>query len=73
MDTQTIINLGIGLIGALGGWVLTRLTHSLDRIDEDLREIPTKYVVKDDYRRDIDDIKDMLNKIFDKLDTKVDK
>ena len=73
MEVQSIINVGIALIGALGGWVLTRLTHSLDRIDEDLRDIPSKYVAKDDYHRDIDHVKEMLEKIFDKLDTKVDK
>jgi hypothetical protein len=35
--------------------------------------MPLTYVAKDDYRRDIDDIKEMLGKIFDKLDAKVDK
>ncbi len=31
------------------------------------------YVTRDDYRSDITEIKQMLGKIFDKLDTKVDK
>jgi hypothetical protein len=31
------------------------------------------YVTRDDYRNDVNDIKKMLDKIFDKLDNKVDK
>jgi hypothetical protein len=31
------------------------------------------YVQKDDYRRDIDEVKGMLKQIFDKLDNKADK
>jgi len=35
--------------------------------------MPLNYVTRDDYRSDMRDIKDMLGKIFDKLDGKVDK
>jgi hypothetical protein len=35
--------------------------------------MPLTYVSRADYRQDINEIKDMLGKIFDKLDTKVDK
>jgi hypothetical protein len=35
--------------------------------------MPTTYISKDDYRHDIAEIKEMLGKIFDKLDTKADK
>jgi hypothetical protein len=34
---------------------------------------PAVYVSKEDYRSDISEVKTLLNKIFDKLDTKVDK
>jgi hypothetical protein len=30
-------------------------------------------VARDDYRQDIREFKEMLNKLFDRLDTKVDK
>jgi hypothetical protein len=73
MDTQQIINLALGLIAFLGGWVLNNITRTIERLDTDVRAMPTNYVSKDDYRRDIDDIKEMLGKIFDKLDSKVDK
>ena len=47
--------------------------RTLDRLDEDVRKIPEKYISKDDYHRDIADIKTMLKSIFDKLDDKADK
>ena len=73
MDTQQLFNIAIGLAAFLGGWVLNNITRALDRLDTDVRGMPSTYVSKDDYRRDIDDIKEMLGKIFDKLDNKVDK
>ena len=73
MDVQFIINLGYGLAGAFGMWILNRLSKSVDRIEERLNDIPSKYVVKEDYKDDIAEIKVMLGKIFDKLDQKVDK
>jgi len=35
--------------------------------------MPLTYVTQTTYQRDIDDIKSMLGKIFDKLDEKMDK
>jgi len=73
MDTQQIINVALGLIAFLGGWVLNNITRTIERLDADARTMPSIYVSKDDYRRDIDDIKEMLGRIFDQLDSKVDK
>jgi hypothetical protein len=73
MDAQTLINVGMAIAGFFGGWVLKRITDSLDRLDDEIRAMPKTYVAKDDYRRDIDDIKSMLDKIWVKLDDKADK
>jgi len=73
MDTQQIINFALGLVAFLGGWVLNNITKAIERLDTDVRAMPSTYVSKDDYRHDINDIKEMLGKIFDKLDAKVDK
>jgi len=73
METQALINAAIAVAGFLGGWILNRIMRSLDRLDEDVRKLPEKYVAKEDYRRDISEIKDMLEKIFCKLDHKADK
>ena len=73
METQQLFNIALGLAAFFGGWVLNNITRTLERLDTDLRAMPTNYVSKDDYRHDIYEVKDMLGKIFDKLDAKVDK
>jgi hypothetical protein len=73
MDTQQIINVALGLVAFLGGWVLNNITKAIERLDSDVRAMPMNYISKDNYRRDIDEVKEMLGKIFDKLDTKQDK
>ena len=73
MDYQVFFNAALGLAAFLGGWTLNGITKAIERLDSDVRSMPHNYVSKDDYRSDIKDVKDMLGKIFDKLDTKVDK
>lgn len=73
MDTQQFFNIVLGLSAFLGGWVLNNITKAIERLDTDVRAMPSTYISKDDYRHDIAEVKDMLGKIFDKLDTKQDK
>jgi hypothetical protein len=73
MDSQMLFNIVIGLASFFGGWVLNNITKAIDRLDDDVRNLPIIYLTKNEYHRDIDDIKIMLGKIFDKLDNKVDK
>lgn len=73
MDTQTFINIAIACSGFLGGWVLNSLSRSIIRIEDRIAEMPLIYVTKDDYKRDIDEIKGLLTRIFDRLDDKADK
>jgi hypothetical protein len=73
MDTQQLFNTILGLSAFLGGWVLNNISRAIERLDSDVRAMPTTYMAKDDYRHDIAEVKDMLSKIFDKLDAKVDK
>ena len=73
MDTQMLFNIAIGLASFFGGWVLNNITKAVDRLDNDVRNMPMTYLSKDEYHRDIADVKNMLGKIFDKLDNKMDK
>lgn len=73
MDTQSLVNIGITVAGCFGGWVLNRIMTSLDRLDSDVKDLPNKYIRRDDYIRDVSEIKTMLKGIFDKLDAKADK
>ena len=73
MDTQSIVNIGITVAGCFGGWVLNRIMTSLDRLDQDVKDLPNKYTRRDDYIRDVAEIKTMLKGIYDKIDGKADK
>jgi hypothetical protein len=63
----------VGLAAFFGGWVLNNITKAIERLDDDVRNMPHEYVSKDDYRRDIDELKDICKQIFNKLDSKADK
>lgn len=73
METQTIINSVIALAGFFGGWIINSITKTLDRIDHEQRGFHDKYVIKADYHRDIDELKELCKSIFNKLDQKQDK
>ena len=73
MDNQQIFNVIIILAGFLAAFVVNKTTKDITRMEDDFKNLPHTYVAKDDYRGDIADIKNMLGKIFDKLDQKVEK
>lgn len=73
MDAQWLINLGFGAAGAFGMWILNRLNRSVEKIEDNVKDMPLRYVTKDDYRNDILDIKTMLNDIYKELRNKADK
>jgi predicted RNA-binding protein with EMAP domain len=68
-----LFNLVVGVAAFFGGWTLNNITRMLNRIDDDIRDLPHVYVSKEDYKTDINDIKGMLSKIFDRLEHKADK
>ena len=70
---QIVFNIIIGLAAFFGGWVLNNITKAIERLDKDVREMPKMYVAKEDYHRDIDEIKEICKQIFKKLDSKADK
>ena len=72
-DMQIIFNIMVGLAGMFGGWTLNNITRSIERLDKDVRQMPLTYVTRADYRADIDEIKTILGRIWDKLDDKADK
>jgi hypothetical protein len=70
---QVLFNIAVGLAGVFGGWILNNISRSIERLDDDVRKMPLTYVTQSTYQRDIDEVKQMLGKIFDKLDGKQDK
>lgn len=73
MDLQWFLNAGFMIAGALGMWILNRLNNSVEKIEDHINDMPHRYVTKDDYRRDIDEIKGMLTDIYRELRSKADK
>ena len=73
MDYQTMFNIAVVVVAFFGGWMVNRVFVLLDRLDEDMKLEPEKYIAKDDYREDIRDIKEMLGAIFKRLENKADK
>ena len=79
-EGQVLFNVIVGIAGVFGGWILNNISRSIEKLDEDVREMPLTYVTQDSYnrdqdryQRDIDEIKSMLRLIFDRLETKADK
>lgn len=77
MDTQLLINIVLGCSMSVVGWFARVLWYAVAELKTDLaklrEELPKEYVVKDDYRQDVRELKEMLNKLFDRLDNKADK
>ena len=77
MDFQSLINGGLFIISSATGWFAREMWNAVKELKSDLsklrEELPKEYVARDDYRSDIRELKEMLSKIFDKMDNKVDK
>ena len=73
MDMQILFNIVVGIAGIFGGWILNNISRSIEKLDEDVRNMPLTYVTQNHFQRDIDEIKSMLRLIFDRLESKQDK
>lgn len=77
MDIQTLINTILGAILTCLGWFARELWSAVKDLKTDLanlrEELPTKYLQKEEHREDMREIKNMLGRIFDKIDGKADK
>jgi hypothetical protein len=77
MNSQDLINLAFGAAASVLGWFARELWSAVKELKADLaklrEELPRTYVVRDDYKADIREIKEMLTKLFDRLDNKADK
>jgi hypothetical protein len=84
MDSQTIINTAIALVGFLGGWILKVIWEAVkelqfadkilvDKVNTIEILIAGNYISKHDFDKIAAAIFAKLDKIEDKLDKKVDK
>lgn len=72
-DIQAAFNIVFMLAIGMGGWIFGRITRSLDKLDEDVRGMPEKYVLKADLKDEMKSIHEKLDKITDALNGKADK
>ena len=77
MELQHLIDIVLGVAMSVVGWFARELWAAVKELKSDLskmrEDMPKTYISRDDYREDLRDIRDMLGKIFDKLDNKQDK
>lgn len=70
---QQLINILFSAALAVAGWFARELWSAVQELKSDLSKLPLFYVARQDYRDDMKEVKDMLSKIFDRLDNKQDK
>lgn len=77
MDWQHMIDLVGGAAIAVMGWFCRQLWDAVAELRKDVHSLeitlPMYYVRRDEFAENIKEIKNMLEKIFDRLDAKVDK
>jgi hypothetical protein len=73
MENQQLFNIVVSIGGFLMAFVFNWMTRKIQKLEDQVAELPKEYVTKDDYRNDIKEVKDILRQIFDKLDAKQDK
>jgi len=76
-DLQHVVNSVVAILFTLVGWFAREMWAAVKELKNDLaklrEELPREFVMREDYRSDLKDIKEMLSKIVDKLDHKADK
>jgi len=72
MDQQTI-NIIIGACLTVAGWFARELWAAVQELKNELGKLPLTYVTRVDYKDDMREVKEMLSKIFDRLENKADK
>lgn len=77
MEPQTMINIVMGVLLAVAGWFCRQIWDAVKELREDLHRIevdlPMHYIRRDEFSEGMREIKEMLGRIFEKLDAKADK
>ena len=77
MEALDLFQALLAIAISVAGWFLRSLWNNQTALEKTINQhqmdAAEKYVRKDDYRADISEIKGMLDKIFNQLNSKVDK
>jgi|APCry1669191961_1035387.scaffolds.fasta_scaffold00048_10 hypothetical protein len=73
LEAQTLIDLALGAVLAIIGWLARQLWDAVKRLQEDIHKIevdlPTNYVKREEFSESLKEIKDLCRQIFDKVDS----
>ena len=74
---HSLLEMGIWVVVAAIGWFMRELWGAVKTLQKDIHDVevmlPSQYVQKNEFNDALKRIEDMLGKIFDKLENKVDK
>ena len=73
MEPQFFLNVGVAIAGFIGALFVKDLIDKVRTLQEDQKQLPDRYVRRDDFKSTLERIENMLEKIFDRLETKADK
>lgn len=77
MDYQALLNIVLGVALSIGGWFVRQMWDAVQKLKDDLKNIevdlPTHYVRKDEMAARFDRIEELLDKLYERLENKVDK
>jgi len=77
MDSQAIFNVITGVVMSASGWFAREMWGAMKELRRDLHELevnlPKEYVQKVDLDKRMEHIEYMFQRIYDKLEAKVDK
>ena len=77
LDLQILFNIAVGAIFAIGGWFFRQIWEATQELRADLHSIekalPVTYVRREEFSEIMREIRNMFEKIHDKLDGKADK
>lgn len=69
---QVLFNIAVGILSAVGGWIMHRQAQKTDEVAKGLQEhrveVARDYVTKDDMLEQLKEIKDAIKSVDAKLD-----
>lgn len=72
MEMSDLFLFLLGIVVTLIGYFLKSLANDIKELEKNINacqsNLPLKYVLREDYHRDIDEIKETLSKIYQKID-----
>ena len=77
MEFQQLVNLIVGATLSVLGWFARQLWQAVQDLKNDMKQVevalPTHYVRKEELETRLDKLENLMNRIYEKLDSKADR